>query len=65
MSFRHLPLGFIACGKFPQNADNIFQGRQPLLEILLHFALIATKLSVKVLAVWGGAHGGTKDGLDK
>lgn len=60
-----LPLGLLSGQELLQNAEILLQTGQPGNQLLLHLGLVVAKLGVEVLAVGGGAHGGTEDGLDE
>jgi hypothetical protein len=59
-----LPLGLLPGQELVQCSNDLLQRRQVALELLLDLRLVAAELSVEVLPVWCGAHGGAEQRLD-
>ena len=60
----YLPLSLFPGQELVQCSNNLLQCSQVALELLLDLRIITAKLSVEVLPVWCGAHGGAEQRLD-
>jgi hypothetical protein len=58
-----LPLRLLPRHELIQDGKVLLEALEPLLKLSLHLCVVVAQLVVKVLPVWGRAHGGAEDGL--